>query len=126
MAQITSTQLETLQSIERNFSTTLVKDHFNDDSGAANAAFSEALSLSEKFRIFVAAFKYKKLPSDDINVTAKRLLNYCDRAVPALTTVFGEQALVDALPEEARTQEIVDLSRDLGGEQVARLLEKSL
>ena len=123
--QISDNQLKVLKNIEHSFSTTLIDRHFNGDSKAAVSAFSQALTLSDKFQIAVAALIYKKLSSENNTITAKRLLNYCDKAVPALTKVFGEKSLVDALPEDARNQEILDISRKLGGCKVAHLVGQS-
>lgn len=126
MKHITDEQFEILQNIEREFSQTLIREHFGEDSDAANKAFLENLRYSELPGMILSKVRYDFSRSASNDVNAKRLLKYCERAVPALTRIFGENALVAAMPEEARTRDILDVVEKNGAPQIAGLIKQAL
>lgn len=121
MANITKEQFETLSNMHNAFRKELLK---KDIDGVQK--FSENTGFFEKLGLASAKLRLNFARNSGYETKAVRLVSFFDKAVPGLTRTFGEQALLEALPVEAKTQEVADLTAQLGGHRIAGLIQKTL
>lgn len=112
-----------LENLVDEFSQNVMKSYPGD----ALKHFSDTASLTEKF--FMAANKFLHSfvsPRQNMNPKAHRLMIYANSTVKPLKRAFGEEALLDALPERALNHETADLVEWLGGKKIAGLIRTAL
>jgi hypothetical protein len=121
---VTPQQFEKLKAIETAFSKSVIGNYTHGD---AIKVFRKNASLKQIFNIVVAKKRLisktkKNAPLAD---QAQALAGYCSSALPVLKKTFGEDLLLRSLPAEAKEQDIIDLCRALGSNDLADLCEKA-
>jgi len=121
---VTRQDYETLEHIKDALSGALLEKHPD-----ALEKFTHTLGFGEKIALGAAKLRYEfAAAAKDVgyDVKARRLVEFCDRTVPGLVKVFGEAAVIGALPPEARNENVAALSQSLGGPRIADLIRKTL
>ncbi|MCE9507494.1 MAG: hypothetical protein K8R48_04150 [Alphaproteobacteria bacterium] len=120
---VTAEQLQTLKAIEKAFSKNVIANYQGD----ALKLFRKNASLKQMFNLVVASRRFDKKLNKNAPAAeqAEALARYCSAALPVLKKSFGEDLLVKALPSEAKEQDIIDLCRALGSNDLADLCEKA-
>lgn len=121
MRTLTEDDFKKVDSLVKTFSDTLIGTRPD-----AVDAFMRQLGWAEKMKIGAAKLSYEFSKNADPKTRAEKLVQYCESVVPGLKRAFGEQAVINALPPEGRTQEVCDMCDALGGRQLAALIRKSL
>lgn len=124
MTKVSKEQVEALESIVEKFGQNVV----SIAGKGANKAFFKNTTFREKVRLSATRWLYTSLKgSKNYDKRAKRLVNYCETAVPALTRSFGEDVMVQAMKANTGcSEEFAAVSEDLGGKKIAALIRKSL
>lgn len=122
---ITEDDLKTLEAIPAAFMKNVLEQS-GMSRDEAYKAYVGHLSVGEKAALMAAKLKLEFAKNADPETKARRIVDFCDKAVPSLTKVFGEQALIDAFPENGRSQHMVDLTTELGGKHIPALIRKTL
>ena len=125
MTEITPKELAVYENIVESFIDNVVSQSGLSQTQAQDK-FADTLSFSDKARIIVSKLRYDFAKNASPEKKARRLVAYCESTLKPLTAAFGEAALADALPEDARTQRIADLTETLGGTGIAKLIRKTL
>lgn len=123
---VTEQDYKTFKAISDGFSDTLIERHFGGDNRAAVTAFSRSISLWEKANMAVKVLSLHFASQADPETKSRRLLAYCESAVPGLTKVFGRQALVEALPETARDPKVAEMAEKLGAREIPALIREAM
>ena len=127
MIIVTKNQFEILERIQIAFSDTLIKEHFNGDKCAANAAFASKLGFIEKCSFLLVKMRYDmSLDTADYETRTKLLVNYCNMSLPILIQILGEETVINAFPDEALNMDIVVLLERLKANNIANIIRKSL
>lgn len=92
----------------------------------AELRFMQKLSFAERIRIGSAKLSYEFSDKADPRGRAEKLVTFCETALPALSRVFGEAALIKAVPKEAHDQELISVCEQLGGKGVVALLRRAM
>lgn len=126
MTEMNEDAFALLQGIQDEFSDTLVQSLGAKNQDEANRAVAAHMTRGDMVRaIFMKLrFEFKKNAAPETK--ARRLMAYTESMVPALTKTFGEQALVDSLPERARNENVATMVENLGSTRVAALVRKAL
>lgn len=122
---VTEEDLKTLEAIPAAFMNNVLSNSGMTREEAYDA-YVKSLSKMEMAGLAASKLKLQFSKSAAPETKAKRIVEFCDKAVPGLTKVFGEQALVDGFPESAKTEHMADLTEQLGGSKIANLIRKSL
>ena len=123
--KVTEEDLKTMEAIPAEFMANVLSNSGMSKEEAYDA-YVKSLSTTEKASLAVSQMKLQFAKSAAPETKAKRIVEFCDKAVPGLTKVFGEQALIDGFPESAKTEHIADLTEQLGGSNIANLIRKTL
>lgn len=124
MSRISQNELETLETISSAFPKEAIS-RSGMDRKAIMAAFIANTSMLQKVSLAMSKLWYQAARSNDAR--AKRLVRYCEKNVPPLMRVFGQDALVEAMrTQPTRSEAIASLSERLGGAKIASLIRQSL
>jgi|TARA_B100001971_G_C18205584_1_gene547380 hypothetical protein len=118
--KVTKEDVSLLKRIADAFSTNLITSKGEE----ALQRFMDELSPMDYFNIFAARTR-KNLPTFRSNkIAAKRELDVCLASYEPLKRTFGENAMVQALPEEAISDRVIDLCDSLKAKLIADLCRK--
>jgi hypothetical protein len=92
----------------------------------AEAKFIRELSFSEQLKIGSAKLSYEFACHSNPRNRAEKMIVFCETALPALKRVFGEGALIAAVPKEAMDMELIGVCVQLGGNGIVDLLRKAM
>jgi hypothetical protein len=122
-SNVTAEQFEKLKAIETAFSKNVIANYQGD----ALKLFRKNASLKQIFNIVVSQKRWSSKLSKNAPLAeqAQALARYCSAALPVLKKSFGEDLLVKSLPAEAKDQDVIDLCRALGSNDLADLCEKA-
>ena len=120
---ITSQDADLLSQIQAEFSHNVIDNYEGD----ALKAFRKNAGIITFMRLVKDAYAEQRCSTHpDSEKRARATAKYSTTALPILTKTFGEQALLDALPDKARTQHVVDLCREAGSPELADLCAKAM
>ena len=121
--KITHEDAELLKKITDAFGKN-VSDNFDGDAQAAFTEKATGLEIAKLITTKIRAnFNANALSAEK---RARTMLSHNSAALPILKRTFGEAALIDALPEEAKDQRVVDLCEELGARNIASLCRKAM
>lgn len=84
------------------------------------------LSFADKLKIDMADRALTMSARYGVHAKAQKLVDISNKTVPALTSIFGEQALVDNLPPQIKTEEAADILERAGATEVLALVRKAI
>jgi len=126
MPQYNQDQVKIFEGIVESFIKNVVKSAGPASDGATPAeVFSDNVRIREMPKILVARIAFNR-GAADADTRIKQVLKYCSSVLPAMQRSFGDDLLIDALPADARTQEIADICRENSAEAIARLVDEAV
>jgi hypothetical protein len=123
---LTNKDLKTFRTLYTIFSEALIGDQSEEGKQAARKDISKNTRIGDKASIQYSRLRYNLAFDDDFEDMATHLLAYCDKSLPALTKVFGRQALVDVLPPEAKNNRIATIAEELEANRISSLIREAL
>ncbi|MCI5060130.1 MAG: hypothetical protein MRY79_03555 [Alphaproteobacteria bacterium] len=113
-----------LSSISEEFSRNVIRNFEGD----ALAKYKKSATFFEMAKVIWRNIRFQQSRRVGFNpeTRLKRLARYNQAALPILRRAFGEQALIEALPEKAKTEEIVSLCKKLEAPEIASLCRKGI
>jgi len=123
MASHSDEDYMSLGKLVERFSRNLVNPHDKD----AVYYFNKEMRFHEFFSILAAKARYiSSSHNDSIAKSTKNYIKYTNKTIPPLRRVFGEAALVNALPADMRSEEMAEFIEELGGKRIAALIRASI
>jgi hypothetical protein len=126
MTKITAEEYQKISDFGDQWSENLTSYLGVTDDEEAMRAVSVYMSKGEKAAIAVNSLMTRFSKHASPTRKGRLAIGSCEIAMGAMAKAFSEAVLVDTLPESGRTQEFVDLTRQLGGRKLSYLIEKSL
>ena len=84
------------------------------------------ISFSEKIKLDMAQRLMKMAEKYNGPTKFAKMIDSSNAAVPALTRIFGEQALISRLPPKAKDERIVALLDKAGATELSTLIRKAM
>ena len=126
MPKYNAGQIKVLEGIVESFIKNVVKSAGNAPDGATPAeVFSDSVRVMEMPKIIAARIAFNRGAADP-DKRAKQILKYCSSVLPAMQRSFGDDLLIDALPADARKQEIAEICRENGATGIAALVDEAV
>ncbi|TVQ82619.1 MAG: hypothetical protein EA357_09245 [Micavibrio sp.] len=126
MPKYSREQVKTFEEIVDSFINNVVKSVGNTPDGKTpGEVFSKNIKFTEMPKILIARNAFNRGAADP-DKRVKQILKYCSSVLPAMQRSFGDEALSDAVPQTARTQEIADICRENGAEGIAKLVDAAI
>lgn len=126
MPKYNAGQIKVLEGIVESFIKNVVKSAGNASDGATPAeVFSDSVRVMEMPKIIAARIAFNRGAADP-DKRVKQILKYCSSVLPAMQRSFGDDLLIDALPADARTQEIANICRENGATGIAALVDEAV
>jgi len=124
---ITKADATLLQTISDKFSKNVVANYKAESDGEAVKKFGDSLGAIEKVKILgtgiASALRQK---SSSYETQAKGIAQRASSVLPAMTRTFGEDFVVAAMPEEAKHQHAIDVCKEVGANDLAKLCQKAM
>jgi hypothetical protein len=121
MRNLTEDDFKRVDSVMAAFQAAMLKE-----SPDAESRLMRNMSFSEKLKIGSAKLSYEFSRNADLRTRGQKLVTYCEASLPVLVRTFGEAMLLRAMPQEAKSQEVVDLCQALGAKKLAALVLKAV
>ena len=119
-------KFEHLNEVRHAFSKALRNDYYARTKTYAARELLSELGLTDVFKLFGARLKYEQTDYSAYKIRTQRLMNFCDKILPHLTRVFGDKAILKAIPQDARNELTAAMAEEHGGKEVAALIRKTL
>lgn len=126
MVKITEEEYKKIDAFEDAWGKNLIDYLGARDETEAARAVSVYMGGLERSAVLVNGLFRKFAENASPTRKARLSMGASEITMPALTKTFGEQALFDAMPVFARTEEFADLARRAGGNKLANFITTSL
>ena len=118
---VTKKEIKKLRLVEHTFGENIAKNYGE----GYEQAWYEACTLKDAFKMVASNLRWKFRKNSTPEKQAKALLHLCSTALPILKRAYGEDLLERSLPAEAKEQDIIDICRTFGSDDIADLSEKA-